>query len=189
MGIQVRSTIRRTVAVAVAALAMLVSGCGDSTGSTRSGDRVASLPSSATASERASSSATSIGGSNTGGSNTGGVRIRLDMTQDEVEGVYREYLNCLKEHGVNLGGELANPLAVGRDVPECASRLPIPPPEKDPNQNPHFAEQLHAAIQCLRRHGVMVHETEQGWTWDDGYHASADTTEIERNCDIESFKV
>ena len=79
-------------------------------------------------------------------------RERLDMTPEELEGLWTTYNQCLTDNGVDKravdesNGEAA-----------CLDKQPLPPWEYDV-ANPESADFLHSIVQCLRGKGIRFVE-------------------------------
>ncbi|MER8223518.1 hypothetical protein ABTZ58_23595 [Streptomyces sp. NPDC094143] len=192
---------RRAAALAglTAALALGLAGCGDSDDSAGSGQRddVASL-------ERDSSPTASTSSADPG---EGRPRIRLDSSDAEVLALNNAYARCLQDNGGKVD-RLTGPKAAGRfvltaaeekDQPPaalkaCEQKRPVPPPELDPQQNPHYADNFRAWVKCINEDGIPVEALPDGSGWNYGEGISEDekaaprTQEIIRACEIESFK-
>ena len=77
----------------------------------------------------------------------------------------------------------------------CANKLPLQPPELDPEKNPNYVSQWNDYVQCLRGRGMKIHSLPDGsgWTYDDGVADPAGGlrvppwTAAERECTMEIF--
>ena len=131
---------------------------------------------------------------------TGGQRpqLRLDTSDEERGRLFTAYDDCLVGHGVKVVLDQPGP-AGGRRLDDsgepksaytaCAVRLPLQPPELDPDVNPKFAEQWNDNVRCLRKHGFKVHVTEPGsWTYDSSDVVTPPNgDQIEKDCEREAF--
>ncbi|MFI6758466.1 hypothetical protein ACIBF5_04885 [Micromonospora sp. NPDC050417] len=198
------AALRAAVLIACVALSGCVDGAGGAGpgGTTGSGssDEVASLASVAP-------SQTPTSGGNA--SDTGRPQLRLDMSDEEEERLWTTYKVCLKDHGVPVirRGE-GGPGAVNQDgslndlsldqsgepksaYVACANKLPLQPPELDPDKNPQYADQWNDYIRCLRLRGFKLHVTSPGnATWDDDVNeapSGGDIGKAEKECTMEVF--
>ncbi|RAO42290.1 hypothetical protein GAR06_05213 [Micromonospora saelicesensis] len=187
---------------AVTVLAVALTGCGGGASSAdkdaASGD-VASL-----VTPSAPVSATPAGGAA-----NGRPQLRLDMTDEEEERLWGTYNICLHDNGVKLNDGRSQPGPVGDGTglsldqsgePKaayvaCANKLPLQPPELDPEKNPNYVSQWNDYVQCLRGRGMKIHSLPDGsgWTYDDGVADPAGGLEgpalatVERECTMEIF--
>lgn len=172
-------TLRRGGPLALVVLAALAGGCGNDSKPARSSGDVANISGTA---------ASSTSGSNV---DAGRPQLRMDTSDEERQALYDRFWQCLKDHGIPMGeknGHLA-PKEGTVDHPDCASKRPLIAPELDEKRNPHYKDQFHAYVKCLRDHGVMVHEVPDGWTYDQDYNSRPDESKIDKTCERDSFKV
>jgi hypothetical protein len=139
-------------------------------------------------------------------------QLRLDSSAEEVNLAWQNYYLCLQEHGHKmLNGrtdEHAGPAGDGTvtspdmedDSPQsvaakkaCENKLPLQPPELDPDTNPHYLDDYHKYMTCLTDGGLRVHPIEPfgtGWTYDDGVTqtlAPEVQQKVEHDCQVEAF--
>jgi hypothetical protein len=146
---------------------------------------------------------------------SGRPQMRLDDTPERRDALIAAWADCLVKHGARYStaadAAVAAP-AVGRGangtqrtlhqpIPKaasaaCQNKLPLGPPEQDPQLNPHYRDDWLANVKCLRDHGVKVHLTKDtsvdadGLTWtydDDTGDLPANQTQIENDCTLKSF--
>jgi hypothetical protein len=177
-------SVRRAAIIAVG-LAVLT-GCGNGSG----GDSTAPQVASVTQAPDAKSSASAA---------PQGPQARLDTTDAEKTAWMRAYSQCLVDHGLVLNdAEKQNMQLKGyaddRKAPAaartaCASKKPeLVPPQMDPAKNPRYKEQWHEDVECLKRNGMPIKETDDGWTFTStNAKVPANEAELERQCDIEAF--
>ncbi|BCJ49332.1 hypothetical protein Asp14428_08070 [Actinoplanes sp. NBRC 14428] len=92
-------------------------------------------------------------------------RERLDTTQEEMEGWYRIYDECLSKEGAKSKKEIGNRRPTQAEIAkqEAAARvcdpqyLPLPPWEKDP-ANPEAKDFARDVLKCLKDKGVKLVE-------------------------------
>lgn len=209
-----RRASRRGAPAALCLLALTaLSGCGGGGGGGAAPD-VASLPSSSApvASSPTGSGSGSAAGSGAGATPTGTAagrsgrpQERLDDTPAEREALIHAWDECLAAHGARwttgragVAGapkQIADPVPVAASA-ACEDKLPLGPPELDPNLNPRYRDDMLAEISCLRAHGVMVHLTADtsvdpnglGWTYDSGTtKVPDDEGRIEDQCQQAAF--
>lgn len=206
-------------ALCLFALAAALSGCGGGGGGKES-PGVASLPGAGTASASASAAGdpsaanvpagtptTDATGSATGSATGDSARPqeRLDDTPAEREALIHAWDVCLVAHGAHWtttrSGVAGAPKQVADPVPPaahaaCEDKLPLTPPELDPNLNPRYRDDMLAEVACLRSHGVMVHLTQDtsvdpnglGWTFDSSTtKVPDDEGQIENACQLAAF--
>jgi hypothetical protein len=194
-----------------------LSGCGGGGGGGAAPD-VASLPSSgapvpgsapgsAPGSPTDSRSGSGSGATPTGtaAGRSGRPQERLDDTPAEREALIHAWDECLAAHGARwttgragVAGapkQIADPVPVAASA-ACEDKLPLGPPELDPNLNPRYRDDMLAEISCLRAHGVMVHLTADtsvdpnglGWTYDSGTtKVPDDEGQVEDQCQQAAF--
>ncbi|MFD8720207.1 hypothetical protein ACFV2H_19880 [Streptomyces sp. NPDC059629] len=192
--------LRRAVPAATCLLALTACGAGGAAHSTAG---VASLPSSPgkTGSQASSAPAET--------SASGRPQQRMDDTEERRAQLIYAWNSCLVDHGAHWndaraaaagiapGGKSA---VVADPVPEaakkaCMNKLPVGPPEENPNLNPHYADDMKADVACLRAHGYQVHLTKDtsddpkglGWTYDDGATGPAANATVEHTCEMQAF--
>lgn len=197
----VRLPVLRTAAVLLTCVVLSACGGAEAETSGGSGD-IASLVTSAP---------TNSAGAGQKAADTGRPQLRLDMSEEEGERLWTTYKVCLRDHGVAViqrgaGGPGAvapdgstNPLSLDQSgepkeaYVACANKLPLQPPELDPEKNPEYADQWNDFIRCLRGHGIKMHATSPGnATWDDDVDGDsgagrADLGKIEKECTMEVF--
>ena len=160
-------TSRRTAATATAAaLLILLSGCGGSSGSDATAPKVASVP-------QASAGATpGAKGSDSGKDTTpsGSVvdpQLRLDSTKADIDRAYKAYYACWEKKGVpktSISGQEATVLLTYKlhtkkyqaAVDACADAEPRTPPELDPAKNPKYWDQLREQLRCVKAQGLPM---------------------------------
>jgi hypothetical protein len=163
--------------------------------------QVASVPTAAGSTSAAATTATD-----------GRPQLRLDSSQEEVDLAWQNYYLCLQEHGHKmLNGRTdqhAGPAGDGTvtspdmedDSPQsvaakkaCENKLPLQPPELDPDTNPHYLDDYHEYMTCLTDGGLKVHPIEPfgtGWTYDDGVTQTLPEDvqqKLEHDCQVEAF--
>jgi hypothetical protein len=86
-------------------------------------------------------------------------RFRLDMTDQERQDMYRPYLKCMTDHGVQVlagrTGSAPKPDKATMDnaATACDPLLPLPPWEEDAT-NPAAMDFAKKVVDCLRAKGV-----------------------------------
>ncbi|MFD0746059.1 hypothetical protein ACFQ1L_32600 [Phytohabitans flavus] len=130
--------------------------------------------------------------------------MRLDSTDEEENAMWEAYRICLHDHGVKENKDRAAAVGPGHGLildqsgePKeayvaCANKLPLQPPELDPDKNPNYVSQWNDYVQCLRGRGMKVHALPDGsgWTWDDGVTSSPPQDvqiKAEKECTMEIF--
>ena len=74
----------------------------------------------------------------------------------------------------------------------CLYKMPLQPVEERPETNPHYADDHHAYVKCLKSKGYKIHETfksdgsPDGWTFDTD-NADEPTEKADRDCHLEAF--
>lgn len=132
----------RIVAAAVAAGSALgLSACG---GTSDQQARVPALDASGSATASASAPADA---------DAGRPRERLDMTDDEVTALSRQYERCMAANGWDRTKNPRDQAAMAKAQRACRSKKPLPPWELDAS-NPQSADFVHAVVKCLRAKGV-----------------------------------
>ncbi|MFK3982849.1 hypothetical protein ACI2K4_21035 [Micromonospora sp. NPDC050397] len=199
----VRLPVLRTAAVLLTCV--VLSACGGAKTETKSSGGSGEIASLVTSSPTNSAS----GGQKA--ADTGRPQLRLDMSEEEEERLWTLYNICLRDHGVavirrgegepgavNPDGSL-NPLSMDQSgepkeaYVACANKLPLQPPELDPDKNPEYADQWNDYIRCLRGRGIKMHATSPGnATWDDDVNddpgaPQLDLAKIEKECTLEVF--
>jgi hypothetical protein len=128
-----------------------------------------------------------------------GPQARLDTTEAEKTAWLRAYSQCLVDNGLVLTAvEQQNMRVKGfvddRKAPAaarttCASKKPeTVPPQMDPAKNPRYKQQWHDDVECLKRKGMPIEETDDGWTFTSSdAKVPANEQELERQCKIEAF--
>lgn len=79
-----------------------------------------------------------------------GPRLRLDLTQAEIDAIYEAYDSCFEEHAVSKEDTAAADAA-------CAHLAPRPPWEVDRN-NPDALDFMTEVVACLKDKGVTYVE-------------------------------
>jgi len=191
------------VAVALLATGLLVSACG---GGGRSGG-VATLASSPPPGSAASAGSGAPPGSAASAASAAEAerpQLRLDMSDEEQERLWENYKICLKDHGVKpLDQRGPGPVGSGTGLSldqsgepkeayvACANKLPLQPPELDPDKNPNYPQQWNDYIRCERAHGIMLHVTSPGnATFDDNsppLPSAEEQRKIDQECRTEVF--
>lgn len=84
-------------------------------------------------------------------------RLRLDMTPEETDELYRVYSQCLADNGFDKQnippGTVPDVDTEKRAAAACVSKDPLPPWEYDV-ANPEAEDFMHQLVQCLRGKGV-----------------------------------
>jgi hypothetical protein len=87
-------------------------------------------------------------------------RYRLDMTDQEKEDLNRPYLQCMKDHGVDVllrregqAGAKPDQSTLDRAAKACDLLLPLPAWEEDAT-NPEAMDFAKKVVDCLRAKGV-----------------------------------
>ncbi|MGW3151821.1 hypothetical protein ACWDG1_45940 [Streptomyces sp. NPDC001177] len=171
----------------VTAVALGLSGCGDSGGSGKKDD-VASLQQD---SKKPAASASSA--------DQGRPQLRLDSTDDEARALWNTYFSCVKDHGGKVwqkGGGLMGSIAgqPPEAIKACKKKQPLQPPEKDRDKNPHYADDFREEVECLNDRGIPVKALPDasGWNYDKSMpqdeKGTPRTQRIERECEIQAFK-
>ncbi|MEW2428396.1 hypothetical protein AB0877_10320 [Micromonospora sp. NPDC047644] len=159
--------------------------------------------------EVASLTTPSASASATGTTVSGRPQLRLDSTDEEENQLWGLYNICLHDNGVKLNDGRSRPGPVGDGTglsldqsgePKaayvaCANKLPLQPPELDPDKNPNYVSQWNDYVQCLRGRGLKIHSLPDGsgWTYDDGVADPTNGLEgaamdkVERDCTMEIF--
>jgi hypothetical protein len=139
-------------------------------------------------------------------------RLRLDSSQEEVDQAWQNYYLCLQEHGHKMlngrtdthagpaGDQTVTSPDMEDDSPEsvaaekaCENKLPMQPPELEPESNPHYLDDYQEYMTCLTDGGLKVHPIEPfgtGWTYDDGVTqtlAPDVQQKLEHDCQVEAF--
>ncbi|HEX7306977.1 hypothetical protein [Lentzea sp.] len=90
-------------------------------------------------------------------------RERLDMTPEDLDALNAPYDQCMAGFGLDKKGRAeasqSQPMKeeVDRAVQACASKVPLPPWEKDP-ANPEALDFAQRVVRCLREKGVRYVE-------------------------------
>ncbi|MFD5827023.1 hypothetical protein [Lentzea sp. NPDC060358] len=92
-------------------------------------------------------------------------RERLDMTPEDLDALNAPYDQCMAGFGLDKKGRAdaahgqSQPMKeeVDKAVQACASKVPLPPWEKDP-ANPEALDFAQRVVQCLRDKGVRYVE-------------------------------
>ncbi|MDG9675300.1 hypothetical protein [Micromonospora sp. DH14] len=136
-------------------------------------------------------------------------QLPLGASKQEIDRLYDAYYACWTQHGVPSapaqGGSGGPLLSYKMDqkkyqpaVDACADKEPLGPPELDPQQNPHFADDLREQLQCVRSHGLSMEIRQAGsdnpsiWVAPETKANleranSAAGMEIQRQCEISAF--
>ncbi|WP_147432966.1 hypothetical protein [Catellatospora citrea] len=143
-----------------------------------------------------------------GNPEAGRPQLRLDMTKEEQDRLWMTYKLCLRDHGVKVNQERTDAVAAHGEDPglildlssgepkaayvACEKKLPLQPPELDPDRNPQYAEQWNEHVECLRRHGIMLHVTSPGNAeFDDNAKDPGlsfdQEVKVEKDCTMEAF--
>jgi hypothetical protein len=135
-------------------------------------------------------------------------QMRLDTTDTEQIHMWQPYLHCLKNHDVpvsRMGATMksASGSAVSNPEPNllwylsadlsrypgankaCDELRPLPAPELDPKQNPHFMDDFRAQMDCMKQHGLQVKPNADG----SGYRLPEDTAttaKIAQDCQVQA---
>ncbi|MFG2358788.1 hypothetical protein [Streptomyces sp. NPDC048521] len=201
-----------TTALLTAGVALTACGGGDG-GGTDSGQKASDsgIASLATPSSGGGKSgATSSAQSSTAAIEAKRPQLRLDSSQEEINGLWNAYWACLQAHGVPMNtarvdrpGRQAPPVDDPKVADQykaqyhaCLYKMPLQPVEERPETNPHYADDYRAYIGCLKSKGMKVHEvfasdgSPDGWTYDkdvpkDG--GSLPTEKIDHDCRLEAF--
>ncbi|MEV4312616.1 hypothetical protein [Actinocrispum sp. NPDC049592] len=85
-------------------------------------------------------------------------RYRIDMTDQEQQDLYRVYMNCIKDHGVDVaasrqGGPKVDKTKYDAAAKACEQVLPLPAWEEDAS-NPEALDFAKKVVDCLRGKGV-----------------------------------
>jgi hypothetical protein len=85
-------------------------------------------------------------------------RFRMDMTDQEKQDLYRVYLKCMQDHGVNVmadrdGSTQTDKVTAEKAQKVCDSKLPLPAWEEDAT-NPEAMDFAREVVDCLRAKGV-----------------------------------
>ncbi|MGW1504110.1 hypothetical protein ACWCQW_37275 [Streptomyces mirabilis] len=202
----IAAVLRRAVPAAACLLALTACGSG---GGTHSDPGVASLPS---PSGKTGSASGTTGSQDSGAAQdaaaSGRPQERLDDTDLRRAQLVHAWDQCLVAHGAHwetkraaIAGIKPGTLydGVADPIPEaagkaCMNKLPLSPPEEDPDLNPHYVEDMKADIACLRAHGYKVHLTKDtsdnpkglSWTYD-GDSGAEVTESAEHTCLLQAF--
>ncbi|TDV57291.1 hypothetical protein [Actinophytocola oryzae] len=139
-------------------------------------------------------------------------QLRLDSSDEEVNLAWQGYYLCLEAHGHKMldgrtdehAGPAGNTKVTSPDMEddspqsvrarkECANKLPLQPPELEPETNPHYLDDYHEYMTCLTDGGLKVHPIEPfgtGWTYDDGVTQTLPEDQqrkLEHDCQVEAF--
>jgi hypothetical protein len=176
--------------------------------------RVADVPDPATSSQAANRPATSGGASDDSGPTRGRPQFRLDDTDQRRTAIQSAYSQCLIDHGAPelkpgdgsrgsmaaAAGEGADGKPVGPFVADpvpasasaaCLTKLPVMPVELEAGTNPRFHEQSLAYVACLEDGGLhvtLLNDKNLDWTYQEGHSVPKDTSRLEQDCLLTSFK-
>jgi hypothetical protein len=160
-------TSRRTAATATAAaLLILLSGCGGSSGSDATAPKVASVPD-ASGDTTPSAEGSDSGKETTPSSSVVDPQLRLDSTQADVDRAYEAYYACWEEKGVPKTAAYGQKASVLMSyklhskkyqaaVDACADAEPRTPRELDPDKNPKYWDQLREQVRCVQAQGLRM---------------------------------
>ena len=206
---------RRTATLSVSILALVLTGC---SGPKAVEAQVATLPSTSSASpapatdaaEGDSESQAPVPAKSAGSARP---QMRLDDTDEQRDNLISAWNACLVDHGARYatardGGVAAGPSGAGSDtrtvadpIPAkaraaCRDKVPLMPPELEPELNPHYRDDWRANVKCLREHGYKVHLTQDTsagpngltWTYDEDAGTLPDNAaQIENDCQLTAF--
>jgi len=208
-----RGSVPARLGVLLGGLGVLLAGCSGS-GATPE-VQVASLPATTSVGSGEPDPTTAPGKPASG--TAGRPQMRLDDSPEQRDAMIRAWDACLVKNGARYApdrgrgaaaGAAASPGQTGtvvRTVVEpipkaakaaCLDKLPLGPPEQDPNLNPHYRDDSLANVKCLRQHGIKVHLVNDtsvdsnglGWTFDDNAGPlPANEGQIEDDCVLASF--
>ncbi|MFD4788837.1 hypothetical protein ACFWN1_17620 [Streptomyces sp. NPDC058459] len=207
-----RTSRTRTIAAALGAVAVLaLTACGGSGEGVRSEgrDAVDTLASSSPGAGTATP-ATPAGNGSPGSKDAERPQLRLDTSEQEQDRLWDAYWACLQSHGVPMNtkrvagsGRQAPPLDQDSVKPRyrpaydtCQIKMPLQPPEYDEDKNPHFADDIRAAVKCMRHRGMKVHVPSGSdmeglwWAYDEdqtGAPAEEPAQRAEKECRLEAF--
>jgi hypothetical protein len=131
-------------------------------------------------------------------SDSGRPRLRMDMSEEEQARYWDVYDSCLVKEDPNVTKPGQHAGSVGQKVfyenaskaalDKCLPKMPLPPWEMD-DKNPEFKDNWHRNVQCLKRKGLEVNETEPGsWTYAGQSSLSdAESAKAEKDCLREVF--
>lgn len=163
-----------------------LAGCGGGGGADPAAPRVASVSRAAVAESSTAPAAH-------------GPQARLDTTDAEKDAWARAYSQCLVDQGwvltdrqketLRIKGVLEWSKAPAAAQTACVSKKPtFVPPEMDPAKNPNYRQQWHEDVECLKRKGMPIRETEDGWTYTSSDAViPANSEQLQRDCDLEAF--
>ncbi|GIH21766.1 hypothetical protein Aph01nite_00760 [Acrocarpospora phusangensis] len=125
-------------------------------------------------------------------------QLRLDSTEEEIAELRRAYAACLGEHGMPQGdGEVTAAMtkAIDKARKACEDKMPLLPPEMDPDQNPHYADAVRKQVKCMKEHGFDVSITPAtgsnpnaiGWTYNSVPGPGVDIGKIQDDCRAAGF--
>jgi hypothetical protein len=205
-----RGLVTAGLAVLLGGPGVLLAGCSGSDGTPQA--QVASLPA-ATSAGSGEPAATTAPGKPT----TGRPQMRLDDSPEQRDALIRAWDACLVKNGARYtpdrgrgaaAGAAAGPgqtavvvRTVAEPIPKaakaaCTDKLPLGPPEQDPNLNPHYRDDSLANVKCLRQNGIKVHLVNDtsvdpnglSWTYDDSAGTlPANEDKIEHDCELAAF--
>ncbi len=180
-----RLAVRATAGV----LALLVTGCG---GGSSAGTPVASLP--ATGGARVGGQHASAGSSPTG---LEGPTLPVNASVAEIKRIVNPYFQCLQAHGDPNIGSKPNGImgpnsstvtpAISAAQAACRSLLPHGPWQEMPQYNPHYNQDMAAWVNCLNAHGIHVHQTSDGWTYDSSGPLPPGSGQTTVRCEMKAF--
>ncbi|MDX3356529.1 hypothetical protein PV703_25160 [Streptomyces sp. ME01-24h] len=200
--------LRAVGAAAALVCAVLLTGCGGSTGGAdatsgkqsgnrsgeQSGDQdVASLATDTPSAAPGPSSTTP-----SADSEQGRPQLRLDSSDTERDRYWNAYAGCLKDHGhkmllargpYSIDQHDNSPTAKAAQK-TCAGKLPLQPTELRRDSNPHYDDDYRAYITCLNSHGLKVTALpdNSGWNFDGQPAMSeAEQAKLDKSCTMEAF--
>ncbi|MEY9949511.1 hypothetical protein [Kitasatospora sp. GAS1066B] len=131
---------------------------------------------------------------------------RLDDTTARDAQLWGAYNDCLGANGVPLSGGISMPgqpvekqVAPGVSIPEaartaCLPKMPLLPPQTDPKQNPNYAADFSAWVNCINGKGLKVKaygtpgSGDSGWSFDgQPTMPQAQQDQVISTCKMEAF--
>ncbi|MBP2704563.1 hypothetical protein JOL79_12130 [Microbispora sp. RL4-1S] len=85
-------------------------------------------------------------------------QLRLDSTPEEITKLRMAYATCLKDHGApdHVARTDADEKAETAARKACENKMPLLPPEMDPQRNPHYADAVRKQVKCMKDRGLKV---------------------------------
>lgn len=82
-------------------------------------------------------------------------QIRLDSDHEWVAKIMERYNNCLSAHGADMDPD--GGITVKRSAQKaCRDKAPLYPPQMDASTNPHYLDDYHQWVTCMRNRGMRI---------------------------------